>query len=227
MAYIDIILDGNNETTPTFGIWDALPIQDRIAVQAVRPTDTTAVVNIALDKCVLLEDGTLLQMHIGNALIDAWHQIDSDYIAFAAADHTESADTEISRLGFAYRLRYSSVTTDPIRVVVPLGKRPRPSAPALLAAAVDGTSLTLDFHLDLYPNSLAAVAAFTVNVDGSDVTVSSRALANKRITLTLATAVTAGEVVLVSYEVPAANPLQNKDKVNVETFEDVAVTNNT
>ena len=71
------------------------------------------------------------------------------------------------------------------------------------------------------------IGAFTVNVNDSDVTVSTVTLANKRITLTLAAAVTAGQVVLVSYEVPAANQLRNKDKVNVETFEDVAVTNNT
>ena len=145
MAYIDIILDGNNETTPTFGFWDALPIQARIAVQAVRTTNTAGVVNIALEECVLLEDGTLLQMHNGTAFVDAWHEADSDYIAFAGTEHSEFTESEYFRMGLVYRLRYNSTVTNPIRVVVPLGKRPLPSAPVLLAAAVDGTSLTLGF----------------------------------------------------------------------------------
>ena len=100
-------------------------------------------------------------------------------------------------------------------------------APTLSTATVDGTALVLIYDEDLDDSSVPAASAYSVKVDGSDRTVSSVAINGKRVTLTLASAVTSGQTVTVSYRVPDTNPVQNADGLNAAALIDEAVTNNT
>ncbi len=103
------------------------------------------------------------------------------------------------------------------------------TTPTLVSADVDGTKLTMRFTDDLNTGSLPAPAAFTVTVDGTGRNVASGgvAIANKKVTLTLASAVTLGQEVKVRYTKPASNPLKNAANVDVETFADQSVLNKT
>ena len=101
-------------------------------------------------------------------------------------------------------------------------------APALVTATADGMDLVLTYHEDLDDTSVPAANAYAVEVDGrTGVTPSSVAIAGKTVTLTLATAVTSGQTVTVSYAPPGANPLQDASGLDAPGFTDQAVTNNT
>ncbi len=81
--------------------------------------------------------------------------------------------------------------------------------PTLSTTTATGTALVLTYDEDLDDSSVPAANAYAVTVDGSDRTVSSVAISGKRVTLTLATAVTSGQTVTVSYTVPGTNPVQD------------------
>ena len=88
------------------------------------------------------------------------------------------------------------------------------TAPALRSAAVDGATLTLIYGEALDPESTPGRGAFTVNVDGTDATLASgtgRAapvwIRGPEVVLRLATAVTAGQTVTVSYDPPSSEQL--------------------
>ena len=67
-----------------------------------------------------------------------------------------------------------------------------------------------------------------MKVDGdAGTTPSSVSVGDRTVTLTLATAVTDEQVVTVSYDVPASNPLQDVSGRDAPAFADFAVTNNT
>ena len=100
--------------------------------------------------------------------------------------------------------------------------------PSLDTAAVDGASLVLTYHEALDTNSTPAVNAYSVEVDSgtgaapSDVTVS-----GTTVTLTLGTAVTAGQTVKVSYTVPNSNPVQDASGLKALPYSNYRVTNDT
>ena len=80
---------------------------------------------------------------------------------------------------------------------------------ALSTARVDGTSLTLTYNEALDTGSTPAGGDYIVRVNGSATAVSSVAVSGSAVTLTLATAVTTGQRVTVSYAVPTTNPVQD------------------
>ena len=105
-----------------------------------------------------------------------------------------------------------------------------PTLAAMNPAVVDGATLTLTYSEALDTNSVPASSAFSVTVAGS-----TRALANtspvaisgSAVTLTLASAVTAGQTVTVSYAVPTNNPIQDAAGNDADALTNQAVTNNT
>ena len=87
---------------------------------------------------------------------------------------------------------------------------PDNTAPALLTATVDGTSLVLTYDEDLDEDAAPAANAYSVTVGSNSAAAPSAvAVAGSAVTLTLATAATAGDTVTLGYTRPAADPLQD------------------
>ena len=104
------------------------------------------------------------------------------------------------------------------------------TAPALTVtdgATVDGTSLVLTYNEALDGDSTPTASQYTVTVDGNTVTVSSVSVDGMKVTLTLATAVTSGQTVTVSYTVPGSNPVQDTAGNDAPALSSQTVTNNT
>lgn len=107
------------------------------------------------------------------------------------------------------------------------------TVPTLASATVDGTSLVLTFSetLDNETAELPAAADFAVKVADEAVNVSSVAVSNtsKTVTLTLASAATAGQDVTCSYtpNATAANKIKDIAGNLAAAFEDIEVTNET
>ncbi|MCY4551520.1 MAG: SwmB domain-containing protein [Defluviicoccus sp.] len=103
------------------------------------------------------------------------------------------------------------------------------AAPVLSSVAVDGAALALGFGEALDEASPPAAAAFEVSVGTGNRAVEAVALAGDTVTLTLASAVTAGETVTVSYTAPdEPDPgLRDASGNRVAGFADAEVTNGT
>ena len=100
--------------------------------------------------------------------------------------------------------------------------------PALDTATVDGDSLVLTYFEDLDPDSKPAESAFEVKVEGgAGAAPSVVAISGETVTLTLATAVTSGQTVTVSYTVPGSDPLQDTSGLEAAPLTDHAVSNKT
>ena len=101
-------------------------------------------------------------------------------------------------------------------------------APAPESATVNGTTLTLTHAEDLDTGSTPAADSYTVNVNGSaGPTVSSVSVGARTVTLTLATPVTATDIVTVDYDAPTSSPLQDESGLDAPDSENFPVTNNT
>ena len=103
-------------------------------------------------------------------------------------------------------------------------------APTLSGASVDGAALALVFSETLDASGRPAPGAFTVTVDGAARGVSGVAVSASTVTLTLVSAVVAGETVTVGYTVPAganASPLRDDAGNPVAGFTGEAVRNDT
>ncbi len=97
--------------------------------------------------------------------------------------------------------------------------------PSLAGAAAEGTTLTLTFSEDL--NTTApANTVFTVKVDGAATGTSPTAvsISGSEVTLTLASAVTPGQVVTVTYTKPTMNPIKDLSGKEADAFTDENVT---
>ena len=101
-------------------------------------------------------------------------------------------------------------------------------APAPESATVEGTTLVLTYSEDLDTISVPATGAYTVKVDGDAGTNPSNvSVGTRTVTLALATAVIDGQMVTVSYDMPASNRLQDVSGLEAPDFDNFAVTNNT
>ena len=99
--------------------------------------------------------------------------------------------------------------------------------PALLRATAHPRWLTLTFDETLDRNSVPAAEAFTVTVNGSAVSPADAtpvAVSGDTVTLVLAAAVSASDVVTVSYAKPSGSPLQGPDG-EAKSFSGRSVTN--
>jgi uncharacterized repeat protein (TIGR02059 family) len=85
--------------------------------------------------------------------------------------------------------------------------------------------IEMTFSLSL-ANIVPDVSAFAVTVAGSVRAVSSLTVSDKKVMLTLASAVSKGEAVTVAYTKPATNPLQTPDGLETPSFTAQEVTNN-
>jgi len=103
------------------------------------------------------------------------------------------------------------------------------TAPVIQNAVVNGQLLTMTFNENL--GTVPQSSAFTVRVNGSQVNVSGISVYNGTMTLTLVTAVQAGQTVTVSYTDPTTgndvSALQDYTGNDAESFTGYGVTNNT
>ena len=129
-----------------------------------------------------------------------------------------SLDPSVSAAGAAYERGSPSA--------VDVTVRQDTAAPALSTAAVSGAILTLTYDEALDSGSVPAPGAFTVEVGGTPVALADSgavAVSGRAVTLTLASAVAAGQAVTVSYAVPAANPIKDRAGNAAAGFDDEAV----
>ena len=126
-------------------------------------------------------------------------------------------------------------------VAEPLSNIPRPvrmeingstltdtTAPDLDTATVSGRSLVLTYDENLDEDSEPATSAYSVSVDsGAGTAPSSVAVSDKTVTLTLASAVTTGQTVTVTYTKPTSNPVKDRSGNEAPGFTNQSVTNNT
>ena len=101
--------------------------------------------------------------------------------------------------------------------------------PEFSSAAVNGATLTVTFNEDLDTGSVPAPGDFHVTVGDSrrNVADAGVAIAGATVTLTLESAVVAGDTVKVRYTKPSTNPLRDIGGNEVATFADQVVTNTT
>ncbi|HHW42878.1 MAG TPA: CehA/McbA family metallohydrolase [Desulfotomaculum sp.] len=100
--------------------------------------------------------------------------------------------------------------------------------PALVSATVNGDQLVLNYNEALDTASVPSAVYFTVKVNGQPQAAPTNvSISGTQVTLTLTAAVNAGDVVTVSYAVPAEKPLQDVAGNDAPPFSDQAVTNDT
>ena len=106
---------------------------------------------------------------------------------------------------------------------------PRDTTPPALDAtalpAVEAKALVLTFDEALDEDSVPAAGAFTVTVDGASRTVAGVSVSGRAVTLALAEATIAGEVVVVSYAKHAREPLRDPSGNEAAAFAGQAVAN--
>ena len=100
-------------------------------------------------------------------------------------------------------------------------------APELDTAAADGAVVTLTFDEVLDETSIPAEDAFTVTAAGATLSVDSVEVSEMVVTLTLASAVTDGQEVTVTYTVPGTNPIRDAVGNDARPLANRAVENNT
>ena len=101
------------------------------------------------------------------------------------------------------------------------------TAPMLRSATTTSLELGLTYDENLDGGSEPAPSAFTVTVDGASRAVTGVSVGDTKVLLTLAPAVRAGDLVKVSYTVPAMNPLRDEANNPAASFADHPVTNET
>ena len=101
------------------------------------------------------------------------------------------------------------------------------TAPTVVSRTVNARTLTIACSETLDGNSRPATSAFSVMVAGSARSVSAVTVFGANITLTLASAVTSGQVVTVAYTTPTTNPVQDEAGNDLASFSVAAVTNRT
>ena len=90
---------------------------------------------------------------------------------------------------------------------------------------MDGITLTITFSEDLIETAAPANTAFTVKLDGATTGTNPMAvsISGSVVTLTLASAVTPGQTVTVSYAKPTTNPLKDLSSREADSFDDRTV----
>ena len=139
---------------------------------------------------------------------------------FALADATET--TPRGGVAYGWDLPSDFAWLDGQKVTVSANL-----PPTLVSAAVDGTSLVLTHAEDLDTGSTPPPSAYEVTVAGSTVSVSGVSVSGTTVTLTLASAVTYGQTVTVSYTPPGSMPLRDASGVDAPALTDETVANST
>ena len=103
----------------------------------------------------------------------------------------------------------------------------KPALAATGGAVVNGTTLALTYSETLDGGSTPLTATFTVNVEGTERSVSRVAVSGSAVTLTLEPEVGVGQGVRITYRVPGANPIQDTVGNDAGAITNRQVENNT
>ena len=144
----------------------------------------------------------------------------TSHVITGLTDGVEYAVRVVARKGDAAGDPSGEVTATPQETV----------APSPSAATVDGATLTITFDEPLDAGETLENSAFAVTVAGSSRGVDTVSVSGSAVTLTLASAVAAGETVTVDYTVPtgqSTNKLQDTSGNAAASFSGQAATNNT
>ena len=144
----------------------------------------------------------------------------TSHVITGLTDGVEYAVRVVARKGDAAGDPSGEVTATPQETV----------APSPSAATVDGATLTITFDEPLDAGATPENSAFAVTVAGSSRGVDTVSVSGSAVTLTLASAVAAGETVTVDYTVPtgqSTNKLQDTSGNAAASFSGQAATNNT
>ncbi len=143
--------------------------------------------------------------------------------SYAFNDATASGN----RLSWTASLGWTHGQSVALSLTVPAGQQaPTGPAPKVELAWVTDAVLALRFDAPLDGSSVPAASAFAVSVAGDARDVSEVAVDRDTVTLTLASAVSAGETVTVDYTPPSENPLRGGG-ADVAAFTGQAVENAT
>ena len=127
---------------------------------------------------------------------------DPDGVSVAADSFSPNGGTIAGSDGAAARLTHDALAAQPRHLVDTV-------APSVLNIFVDGRTLSIGYSEALDMSSVPAASRFRVHVDNAARSVSGVSVANKAVTLTLATAVLPGEEVDVSYSAPQTGPIRD------------------
>ena len=103
---------------------------------------------------------------------------------------------------------------------------PDTTAPTLVSATVDSTSLVLTYDEELDTGSVPATADFSIGTNGEDQSVTVVEMSGTAVTLTLNPGVANGDTVTVTYTA-GANPIQDIAENDAGNLVDQGVMNNT
>ena len=161
--------------------------------------------------------------------VDDWDDADdvseanvkgTSHVITGLTDGVEYAVRVVARKGDADGDPSGEVTATPQETV----------APSPSAATVDGATLAITFDEPLDAGETPENSAFAVTVAGNSRGVDAVSVSGSAVTLTLASAVAAGEAVTVDYTVPtgeSTNKLQDTSGNAAASFSEQAATNNT
>ena len=227
-------------------------IQDTQGRKAGSFTGQVVTNNTALPQAPLIPNDLQVARHESGKLLASWTAPDSGpaptgYTVqwkesggdWADQDDVSEADvTGTSHIvagltdGTEYAVRVIATTDD--AESDPSGEVPATPAettpPELSSASVDGATLTLTFDEQLDTGAAPDRSAFAVTVAGSGRSVDTVAVSGSAVTLTLVTAVFAGDAVTVDYTAPAGESesrLQDLVGNAAASFSGQEVTNNT
>ena len=175
-----------------------------------------------------------IDLDAGTTYFFVWDSSSAPIGTQTRISHTESeGDTGAAGWSMAdvYHFRdiggstWSAHATRSIQIAVK-GYAKDETAPALASAWVDGTTLRLNYNERLDTGSTPATGDFTYSVDGGTTNTNPTGVAMSRgaVTLTLGTAVTAGQTVTVSYTA-GTNPVQDTAGNDAANLTNRSVTN--
>ena len=146
--------------------------------------------------------------------------LDGNYLGADPVLITDPEAESLERSGAAYELAAERFDID-------VGPRESAAPPMLMSATVDVEALTLTYSEDLDEASVPAAGDFTMAVGEEERGVSEVSVTGRNVTLTLASAVMARDMVRLSY-IPGDNPIRDGDDgLPAAAIIDVEVTNNT
>ncbi len=211
---------------------DAAPVVTTVSPVSVAENETEVVTLAATDEDTAAADlvWSIPQRAAGGADASAFSLTAAGELSFTAAKDFEAPDDADQDGTYEVTVEVSDGANETLADLTVQLTDVDDIAPTVSDASIDGATLTLTFSEALDESAAPASNAFSVSVYGAARDVSGVAMGGSAVTLTLASAVVAGETVTVGYAVPTganANRLHDLAGNPAAGFSAQAVTNDT